>query len=205
MPVVFGMWITHGFFLMPPLPLRTTKKSVHLLRASWFDVMEVIVRWYLTFFLWIHYNIHIIPSHFFFCEFVITFISFLLTFAYQANARAEMALFCQTGQIRELKRISSHEAKTRLKLGRWLLAQSEKLKRTQAEQRALKDAHEVEMHKYIDVAIFEEMKQKITKRIWWRLGRSWCWNVGLKSKQSKPWMIWKLSWIICCLRSEMLG
>lgn len=48
----------------------------------------------------------------------------------------------------------------RLESERQMLAQSEELEKLRAEQRSLKDVHEVEIHKYIDAATFEEIKAK---------------------------------------------
>lgn len=48
----------------------------------------------------------------------------------------------------------------RLELEQRLLVQSKELMKIQVEQQALKDAYEVEGHKYIATAMFEEMKAK---------------------------------------------
>lgn len=41
-----------------------------------------------------------------------------------------------------------------------MLSQLKELKKVQSEQQALKDTHEVEIHRYIDTATLKEMKAK---------------------------------------------
>lgn len=75
-----------------------------------------------------------------------------------------MAMFRQKGQIQELERTCGLEIKVGLLTEQWALSQLEELKKLWFEQQTLKDAHEAEIRRYIDIVTSEELKAKDYKK-----------------------------------------
>lgn len=57
--------------------------------------------------------------------------------------------------------MSSMESEARIKLEQWMLAWSNELKKFHVDHQALKEAHEVDICKYIDAATIEEINAKM--------------------------------------------